>query len=272
MNQRVIVITGSTRGIGYGLADAFLQDDCAVVVNGRSREGVARAVDALAARHDPARLLGQPGDVTDPAQVQTLWDAAHTHFGRVDIWINNAGIENRREPLWELSAADVEAVVDANLLGTIYGCQTAIRGMLAQGDGHIYNMEGFGSAGRMQVGLTPYGATKYAVTYLTKSLVQETAELPVRISLLNPGMVLTDMLLENIPPEREAHAKRIFNILADRVETVAPWLAQRILQNEESGAHIAWLTTPKIIGRFLLARIRRRDLFAEGSAGDNATG
>ena len=76
-------------------------------------------------------------------------------------------------------------------------------------------------------------------------------------------MVLTDMLLDNIPAERQANAKRIFNILADRVETVAPWLAQRILENDKAGARIAWLTTPQIFMRFLLARFRKRDLFAQ---------
>ena len=262
-NQPVVVITGSTRGIGYGLALAFLARDCRVVINGRSQAAVTRAVTALTAIYTADRIFGQSADITDPAQVQALWDGANRHFGRIDIWINNAGLENRQLALWEVPPTEIQAVVDTNLSGTIYGCQVAIRGMRAQGSGHIYNMEGFGSEGRIQKGITPYATTKYAIAYLTKALVAETTGLPVRVSTLNPGMVLTDMLLDNIPAERQANAKRIFNILADRVETVAPWLAQRILENDKAGARIAWLTTPQIFMRFLLARFRKRDLFAQ---------
>lgn len=263
MPPRVVLITGSTRGIGHGMADAFLERGCALVINGRTREAVGRAVAGLAGRHDPTRLLGHAADVTDPAQVQGLWDVAQARFGRVDIWINNAGVESRRQPLWELSSAEVAGVFAVNLMGVIHGCQVALRGMLAQGGGHLYNMEGFGSEGRMQPGVTPYGTSKAALTYLTRSLVKETRGLPVKVSLLNPGMVLTDMLLSNVPPERRARAKRIFNILADRVETVAPWLVQRILENDRSGTRIAWLTGPQILGRFMLAPFRKRDLFAD---------
>ncbi len=264
--QQVVVITGSTRGIGYGLAAAFLQLGCAVIVNGRSQASVERAVAALATNRDETHVLGCAGDMTVADQVQALWNAAYAKFGRVDIWINNAGLESRRLPFWELKPDELQAVVATNLTGVMYGCRVAIQGMTAQGSGHIYNMEGFGSEGRMAPGLTTYGVTKYGIHYLTKALVAETAALPVRISTINPGMVITDMLMENIPPGREAETKRIYNILADRVETVTPKLAQRILANQKTGARIEWLSTPQIFARFLLARFRKRDLFAEDLA------
>lgn len=261
--QQVVVITGSTRGIGYGLAADFLQLGCAVIVNGRSQASVERAVAALAAPHSEQCLLGCAGDMTVADQVQALWNAAYAKFGRIDIWINNAGLESRRVPFWELTPDELQAVVATNLTGVMYGCRVAIQGMKAQGGGHIYNMEGFGSEGRMAPGLTAYGVTKYGLHYLTKALVAETADLPVRISTINPGMVITDMLMDNIPPGREAETKRIYNILADRVETVTPTLARRILANQTTGARIEWLSTPQIIARFVLARFRKRDLFAE---------
>lgn len=262
----VVVITGSTRGIGFGLADSFLAKGCAVVVNGRSRAGVDRAVAALRSRYPDGGILGVPGDVAVADDVQALWDAAQAHFGYVHIWINNAGLETARMPLWEIPPASIAEVVGANLTGTLYGCRVALRGMTVQGSGHIYNMEGFGSDGRIAPGLTTYASTKSAVTYLTKALLEETKDLPVKVSSINPGMVLTDMLRESISPERADNAKRIFNILADTVETVTPWLAERILANDSRGAHIVWLTTPKMIGRFLMARVRKRDLFGDDEA------
>jgi NAD(P)-dependent dehydrogenase (short-subunit alcohol dehydrogenase family) len=83
--MKTIVITGSTRGIGYGLADSLLALGCAVTVSGRALASVEKAVAELAAKHEPGRVLGQPCDVTDFEQAQALWDAAKAHFGKVDI-------------------------------------------------------------------------------------------------------------------------------------------------------------------------------------------
>jgi NAD(P)-dependent dehydrogenase (short-subunit alcohol dehydrogenase family) len=82
-SAKTIVITGSSRGIGYGPAEAFLQLGCAVTVSGRSWETTAAAVDQLAAQHDPSRIFGLACDVTVPAQVASLWQESTAHFGRI---------------------------------------------------------------------------------------------------------------------------------------------------------------------------------------------
>lgn len=261
--MKTIVITGSTRGIGFGLAEAFLQRDCQVMICGRSTASVEEALKKLSEHYPAERIHGLPCDVSDYAQVQALWEAARTHFGQVDIWINNAAVSNRSEPFWEQSPDAIRAVVSINLIGTLNGCQVAIKGMIAQGSGHIYNMEGYGSGGEIMSGGLPYGITKYALPYLTKALNREIRGLPVKISNISPGMVTTDLLLGTVEEDRKERAKRIFNILADRVDTVTPWLADRILENQKSGTRIAWLTQPKIWTRFLLAPFRKRDLFSE---------
>ncbi|MEZ4717270.1 MAG: SDR family oxidoreductase [Caldilineaceae bacterium] len=167
-----------------------------------------------------------------------------------------------RALLWDVTPAEIDQVVTTNLAGTLHGCRVAIRGMAAQGGGFVYNMEGFGSDGRVAPGLTTYAATKAGITYLTNALVEETKDLPVKVGSINPGMVLTDMLRDSIAPDRADNARRIFNILADTVDTVTPWLADKVLANDERGAHIVWLTKPKIFGRFLMAPFRKRDIFA----------
>ena len=94
--------------------------------------------------------------------------------------------------------------------------------------------------------------TKRAVRYFTDAAVHETIGGPVLIGYLSPGMVLTDFLLEPLSKNRNAEkTKRIYNILADKVETVAPFLAKAVLKNKKHGRRIAWLTTGKIIGRFI---------------------
>ncbi len=260
----IIVITGSTRGIGFGLADSFLALGCGVTVSGRTLAAVKDTLTKLASKHEPDRIFGHPCDVTHREQVQALWDAAKDHFGRIDIWINNAGIAHPQLDFWEHSPEQIQAVVNTNLIGAMYGAQVALRGMLDQGFGSLYNMEGMGSDRRRVEGLTLYGTTKHGLRYLTDALVEEMRDTPIQVGALRPGMILTDMLTDQYqerPAEDWQAAKRIFNILADRTETVAPWLAQKVLANNKTGVRIKWLTRGKVMGRFLAAPFRKRNLF-----------
>ncbi|CAN5907043.1 SDR family oxidoreductase [soil metagenome] len=234
-----VVITGSTRGIGLGIAGALLTRDCDVVVSGRTQASVDRALDHLGPAA-AARVVGRACDVTDAGQVQALWDGAIGRFGRVDIWINNAGVITRNAPLWEQDPADLSAVVATNLTGTLHGCRVAIRGMLAQGGGHVYLMEGLGSGGEVRPGTTPYGMTKYGVRYLAKALARETKQTPVNVSAISPGMVRTDLLLGSVTPDLSDRTRRIFDILADDVGTVAmgrPLQTQRDEHRHRSSPH-----------------------------------
>ncbi|NJC96036.1 MAG: hypothetical protein C3F07_18595 [Anaerolineales bacterium] len=259
----IIVITGSTRGIGYGLAEAFLRLGCAVVVSGRSEKTTSEAASQLAAKYEPARVLGLACDVVDPAQVASLWNEAVGHFGRVDIWINNAGHSGDMEMAWGIPPGEVMSVIDTNLVGTILGSQVAMRGMQAQGHGAIYNMEGMGSDGRKHSGLTFYGTTKAAVHYFTESLALEAKDTPILIGGLRPGMVATDMLRDRYKsrPDEWERAKRIFNILAEPVGTVAPWLAQKMLSNQKKGAILSYSSPWKLVWKFISSPLVKRQVF-----------
>jgi NAD(P)-dependent dehydrogenase (short-subunit alcohol dehydrogenase family) len=258
-----IVITGSTRGIGLGLADAFLKLGCAVTLSGRVPANVDAAIDQLAAQHDRHNMLGVTCDVRNYAEVKALWDAARARFEHVDVWINNAGFSGMQMLIWQMPPHDAQAIVETNLLGTINGAKVAIEGMLQQGYGSLYNMEGAGSDGRQHDRLALYGMTKYAIHYFTDSLILETKGTPLIVGALKPGMVMTDMVVRQFDdrPVERARARRVFNIIADRVETVAPWLAQQILANDKTGVRINWLTKRKLFTRFLLAAFRQRDVF-----------
>lgn len=265
---RNVVITGSSRGIGRGMAREFLRRGHGVMIHGRSQASVEAALGDLqadATAHQ-ARLAGRPAAMADYPAVQALWDAAVAELGRVDIWINNAGISNSRALIGRLDPAEIRDVNETNVLGTMYGAQVALRGMLGQGSGAIYNFEGLGSDGRVMPELSLYGATKNAITYFTKCMIKETRDTPVRVGYLSPGIVLTHLALvgmADMSEQRQAHVKRMYNILADRVETVTPWLVEGVLANRKHGARIAWLTPRKAAWRFATARFSKRDLFAD---------
>ena len=262
--MKTVVITGSTRGIGRGLAEAFLKLDCAVVVCGRSNESVENAVSLLADAYGADRILGQVCDVTVEDQVQALWDAAQAKFGKVDIWINNAGITHDTLPFWSVDTDKIHQVLGINLLGLINGLRVAYRGMATQGGGFIYNMEGLGSGKQAVKGLTFYESSKSAVTKLTQAAILDAEGSAVKIGYLSPGMVVTDLLVgEDHTGEEWERKKRIYNILADRVETVVPFLAEKVMSNNRHGVRIAWLTTGKSFVRFMKALFVKRDLFAD---------
>ncbi len=159
--MKSIVITGSTRGIGFGLADAFLALGCQVMISGRAQASVDRAVADLAARHAAGRITGFPCNVTHIQELQALWDAARARFGDVDIWINNAGVSNARNDYWDLDPQDARCVIETNVIGSMYGCTVALRGMRAQGHGALYNLEGLGSSGGNAPHLQVFGTGQF---------------------------------------------------------------------------------------------------------------
>ncbi|MCK5827111.1 SDR family oxidoreductase [Candidatus Bipolaricaulota bacterium] len=261
--MKTIVITGSTRGIGAGLAKELLALGCRVVISGRTDGSVAMALASVNADYGSDRVIGIPCDVTVCEDVQSLWDQSVEAFGPIDIWINNAGISHPQLSPWEQTIGRTKAIVDTNILGSFYAARVAITGMLSQGHGALYNLEGLGSAGRHVSGTALYGTTKAAIRYFTDALVQETKGTPVVVGAISPGMVMTDLILEGLDQTDPdwPRAKRVFNILADRVETVTPWIAKRVLANTKSGVRINWLTPFKAFSRFALAPFSKRDLF-----------
>jgi NAD(P)-dependent dehydrogenase (short-subunit alcohol dehydrogenase family) len=272
--SNVAVITGSTRGIGLGLARELAGRGCNVVVCGRGADGVEAAVAEVAALTSPSQVTGTTCDVTDGASIQALWDHAVATFGRVDIWINNAGSTTTPVPLPDVPDGQIEKVVQTNLVGLMLGCKIAATGMRNQdsGGGFIYNVEGMGSKGETQNGMATYGATKAATGYLMKALGKELADTDVKICAIRPGINVTKHLVTDVhvlDPERWRKSKKILNILGDLPETTTPWLAEQILKNDKGGTRIQWLTTSKVIMRFMLAgKYGKRDLFAQAGFED----
>ena len=260
-----VVITGGTRGIGHGLATEFLKRNCRVIITGRNQAQVDEAVDVLSAEHGPDDIAGTTCEVSSYADLEALWDFAVQKFGSVDVWINNAGMSVARQHLHEIDAGDIEKIVAVNLTGMLLANKVAIRGMKQQGSGQVWNMEGFGSNGQSAAGMVAYGATKRAVNYLNKALQKEIADTGVQVCTLSPGIVVTDLLTGDydLDSDEWKKARKILNILGDKVETVTPYLADGILKTKRSGAKVAWLTNGKAFRRFMTAGFSKRDLFAE---------
>ncbi len=266
--MKSVVITGSTRGIGHGLALEFLKAGCRVMICGRKKDQVDAIVASFGATYGKENVAGQPCEVTSHDELQALWDCAVKAFGTVDIWINNAGIANTTRLFWELEAKEIPRVVSTNMVGVMNGSHVAIRGMIEQGFGAIYNLEGFGSDDMFVNGLSVYGATKRGGRYFTEALAEEINknEQKVIAGTISPGIVMTDFLLDDMrkmPPDILEITKAVYNSLADTVETVTPWLVDEVLANSKNGKRIIWLTEEKANERFASDEYCARDLFTQ---------
>ena len=263
--SKSVVITGSTRGIGRGLADNFLKLGAKVAVSGRTSADVKALVKGLRSEYGAENVTGAACDITDAKKLTGLWNAAVKAFGSVDVWINNAGISIDRKPLWDLPTDEVMKIVDINLGGALLSARQALIGMKEQGHGQVWLMEGFGSDGMTGAGMVSYGATKRGVNYLTKALRKDAKDTDVHICALSPGIVVTDLLMRDydLSSEDWKKTKKIMNILADKVETVTPWLAENVLKSTKDGDRVAWLTRGKAFKRFVTAGFNKRDLFAD---------
>ncbi|MFW2403659.1 MAG: SDR family NAD(P)-dependent oxidoreductase, partial [Gammaproteobacteria bacterium] len=255
-----VVITGSTRGIGFGLAREFLERGHAVMISGRNADTVDAVVREFAAAYPHVTVAGHACDVTSIDSVEALWSAAHARFGAIDYWINNAGRNNRKARLAALDWPEIGDTIDTNLLGVIRGSVVAMRGMQKQGSGWIFNMEGFGSEGMIGLEQVPYGVSKYGVRYVTKALVKEAADSPVKVGFLSPGIVTTEMAVPRAEKRDEFFGKnmKFLNMLADHVETVTPWAVERILAAEKNGAVIRWMGFGRAAGRMAMSLVRKR--------------
>ncbi|MCE5188330.1 MAG: SDR family oxidoreductase [Eubacteriales bacterium] len=258
-----IVITGSTRGVGYAMAKEFLASGCSVILSGRGETLRKSAVDELKPWEGLYHYV--PCNVQKKSDLEKLWATAVERFGCVDIWINNAGQNTPHVLAYETDESYVRAVVETNMLGAMFGSQIAAKGMLAQGYGAIYSMEGLGSNNMIQAKTILYGTTKHALTYFMRGLAKELEGTGVIAGRLSPGMMLTDFITttpDGAPAaiESDESFRKLFNILADKPETVASFFVPRILKNKKNNVQISWLTGSKAAWRFLSAAVRKRKL------------
>ncbi|MGL1892852.1 MAG: SDR family NAD(P)-dependent oxidoreductase [Spirochaetaceae bacterium] len=254
-----VVITGSTRGIGLGLVREFLKHGHNVLINGRDRMVASTVAGKLSTEFPGNFIHVYACDVTCYNSVSRMFWEANRYFGSVDIWINNAGMSQNRQSVTDHDLNKMNQIIDLNIKAVLYGTQIASRGMSEKG-GYIYNMEGYGSNDMMTANMSFYGMTKRALTYFTKSAAKEVKGSNVKIGLLSPGMVVTDLLLSSLPEDKNEKDKviKIYNILADRVEDVSLFLVKAMLKNSKNGVSIQWLTNRKVFLRFFTQIFKKR--------------
>ena len=268
--MKTIVITGSTRGLGFELAKCFRRQGFNIMINGVNEKRLEKSLSALRAIKADGSVSGFCGSVAETDNINAMIQKAAAEFGSIDIWVNNAGVNQPMKPMWELSEIEIDALLNIDLRAAMMGSILAKRHMETQiAGGFIYKVEGYGSNDAMMTGLNLYGTSKRALTHFTKAFAKELEESGsnVRIGRLSPGIMITDFTVRSLGGDDEIRlpekTKKVYNILGDRPDVVAEFLSRRMIENTKNDAHIEWLTSRKAAWRFMTAGFNKRDFFAE---------
>ena len=206
LKNKVVVITGGTSGLGKALALAFRKNDANVVVCTRDESQLTGLSEE--------GIMGIKADVTVESELKNLAETVTEKFGRLDIWVNNAGIWLPHAPIEETDWTRAHEVMEVNLFGTVYGSKVALIQMRKQDFGSIVNIiSTSGLEGRE--GGSAYCASKYAVDGFTKSLRKEVEETDIIVFSVYPGGMRTNLFDEKKPENYADYMEPSF--VADKI-------------------------------------------------------
>jgi clavulanate-9-aldehyde reducatase len=217
LSDQVVAVTGASSGIGEATALACARAGAAVALAARR----ADRIEALAQRivAEGGRAIAVPTDVGDESQARTFVTRARSELGRLDVLVNNAGVM-LLGPIENAPTEEWRRMIHANVFGVLYCTHAALPLMRNQGSGHIVNVSSV--AGRVaRQGSGVYNLTKFGVGAFSESLRQEGVALGVRVTLIEPGAVATELPGHNRPEVLEQMAKRFAGVTPLSAEDIA---------------------------------------------------
>lgn len=247
-DQLNVIITGSTSGIGMGVAHSFAKAGHKVAINGRRMNDAAEAaMKEFTDAYGADNVIFAGADISKPDQIDGMVDATVKAFGQVDVLVQNAGIQHTA-PVVDFPNDRWEQIISVNLSSVFYGAKTVLPMMLKQGYGRIINVASVhGLVASKEK--AAYVAAKHGVVGLTKVMALETAETPVTCNCICPGWVLTPLV------EKQIHARAAENGTTYDAERLA------LLSEKQPSKEF---TTPEQLGDLAV--------FLSSSSADQLTG
>lgn len=239
LTGQVAVVTGASKGIGYGLAKALAAAGATVIAAARSAEPLQELVDEIAAEGGQAHAVRL--DVSDVEEIDRVFADLHERFGRVDLLVNNAGL-GFNHPAEQVTEADWDQMMDVNLKGLFFCCRAAGRIMLQHGHGRIVNM----SSQAGLVGIRDhavYSASKGGVNMLTRVLALEWSARGVTVNAVAPTFIYTPGTADRLD-DPEYRAAVLARIPINRVGTIADVAAAVIYLASPAGSMVTGTVLP----------------------------
>lgn len=195
LKGKTAAITGGTAGIGRGIAELYLAEGANVALMARNSDKGAKVVKELDA---DGRAIFVAGDVMEQEQVEGFIDQTVQAFGSVDILVNNAGGAGDLAPLVDLTDEVFDEAMKWNIYSTFWATRRALKSMIAQKWGRVINLSS--TEGKMgKPTFAPYTIAKHGINGMTKAVAQEVGTMGITVNAICPGLVLTDLILENGP-------------------------------------------------------------------------
>ena len=238
LKNKVAIVTGGTRGIGYAVVEKFLQNGATVVLFGSRQETVTKAVASLKEKNENWEVSGAWPTLTDADAMTAEMSKIKDKYGRIDILVNNAGISDSA-PIEKYTADHFSKIMDLNVNAVMNGILPVVEIMKQQGGGCILNTSSMVSICGQPSGVA-YPTSKYAVNGLTWSLARELGPFHIRVNAVAPGITRTDMvaalpkemiqpLINRIPLRRIGETEDIANAFLFLASDMASYVTGEIL-------------------------------------------
>ncbi len=190
LRDKVAVVTGGTRGIGFSIAEALLAEGARVFICGRDGASLQNALHSLGVSGQEDKIAGLVADVRRYDDCRKLVHAAAKRFGGLDILVNNAGV-GLFKPVDQMAPEEWDATIQTNLSGAFYCCREAIPLMRQRGGGYIFNISSLAGVNAFAGG-SAYNASKFGLNGFTEAMMQDVRYDGIRVSTIMPGSVSTD--------------------------------------------------------------------------------
>ena len=239
LKGRSALVTGSTSGIGQGIAELFAREGADVMLNGLGDAGEIERLRARLAKDHGVKVLYHGADMTKPAEIAAMVKEAGKAFGRVDILVNNAGIQHVA-PVDEFPVEKWDAIIAINLSSAFHATRAALPGMKQAKWGRVINI-----ASAHGLVASPYKsayvAAKHGVVGFTKSLALEVAELGITANSICPGYVMTPIVEKQIDDQARVHGVPRENVIRDVI--LAPQPTKQFVKIEDVAAMALYLAS-----------------------------
>lgn len=207
LQNKIAIITGASRGIGYAITEAFIKEGARVALCGSRLSSAEKAAEKLKEAYPQAEILPLGVDVSDSNSVKEMAEDVMKKWGRIDVLVNNAGVTSSKQ-IFDMTDEDFDSVIRINLAGAFKCTREIGKIMKEQGGGSIINTSSMVGTygGKMQ---TAYSSSKFGINGLTKSCAKELGTYNIRVNAVAPGVVATDMMRNSVTDEMLAGLKAV---------------------------------------------------------------